>query len=66
MEVFGFLVVMVAVAVKIGLIIFFVYAMRRLLHMVDQISKETEKQTKILTALASAASSANAGTRRDP
>ncbi len=65
MGVFTLLVAVVAVAVKIGLAIFFVDATRRLLLTMEQISKQTTKQTLILNALVSAVSAGNAKTRED-
>lgn len=65
MGVFSWLVAVVVVAVKIGLVIFFVDAIRRLLLTMQQISKETAKQTEILNTLVSAVSAGNTGTSRD-
>lgn len=65
MGVFSWLVAVVVVAVKIGLVIFFVDAIRRLLLTMQQISKETAKQTEIFNTLVSAVSAGNTDTRRD-
>ncbi len=65
MGVFSWLVAIVVIAVKIGLVIYFVDAMWRLLRWVEQISKETAKQTEVLNTLVSAMSSGNIDTRRD-
>ncbi|HOH28676.1 MAG TPA: hypothetical protein PLC40_03285 [Candidatus Hydrogenedentes bacterium] len=65
MGVFSWLAAVVVVVVKIGLVIFFVDAMRRLLLTAEKISRETEKQTDILNTLVSAASAGNTDTRRD-
>lgn len=65
MGVFSWLVAVVVIAVKIGLVIFFIDAMRRLLLTMEQISKETAKQTEILNTLVSAVSAGNTNTRRD-
>lgn len=65
MGVLSLLIAVVVVAVKIGLAIFFVDATRRLLLTIEQISKQTTKQTVILDALVSAVSAGNADTRQD-
>lgn len=61
----GILLIVIVWSVKIGLIIFFVAAVRRLLRIVEQTSKETAKQTEILDTLAGALSARNVDTRQD-
>jgi hypothetical protein len=53
------------VAVQIGILIFVVDAVRRLVHAVEQISIEAAKHTEILNALVREVSVGNTDTRRD-
>jgi|GEM_PF-2263191 len=56
---------LIVIAVQIGILIFIVDAVRRLVRAVEQISKQTTRQTEILDTLVSAVSAGNKDIRRD-
>jgi len=56
---------LIVVAVQIGILIFVVDAIRRLVRAVEQISKETAKQTEILDTLVNAVSAGKTNARLD-
>ena len=56
---------LIVIAVQIGILIFIVDAVRRLGRAVEQISKQTTRQTEILDTLVSAVSAGNKDIRRD-